>query len=278
MPDIRLGLIGDTIAQSKAPFLHRLAGRQCGLSVSYDLLVPREQGLDFDALFDRCATAGYRGVNITYPYKESAASRVTIKDPAVRAIAAVNTVVFERDGPVGHNTDHSGFVAAYHETFGTAAPSAICLVGAGGVGKAIAFALLELGAEEIRIVERDLGKAQRLAESIRFAKPKCQVSVSGSVEDGTTGAQGLINCTPVGMVGHDGTPIAKELMTAARWAFDAVYTPVKTQFLRDASAAGLTVMSGYELFFHQGLDAFRLFCGQEIDQAALRAGLRRAAT
>ena len=65
-------------------------------------------------------------------------------------------------------------------------------------------------------------------------------------------------------------------MAGAEWAFDAVYTPytpAETQFLSDAAAEGLAVVSGFELFFHQGVDAWALFSGRPIDPAALRAAL-----
>ena len=105
-PDsIRLGLIGDNIAASQSPRLHRLAGAQNGRRVVYDSLVPPALGRDFDTLFAEVARGGYRGVNVTYPYKERAAGKVTIDDPLVRAIGAVNTVVFDAGGPHGHNTD-----------------------------------------------------------------------------------------------------------------------------------------------------------------------------
>mgnify|MGYP000692692727 CR=1 FL=1 len=86
-----------------------------------------------------------------------------------------------------------------------------------------------------------------------------------------------MNCTPVGMVGSEGTPLPVERMAGARWAFDAVYTPVDTQFLGDAAARGLKIMSGYELFFHQGIDGWKIFSGQAPDSETLRAGLQALA-
>jgi len=277
MVDVRLGLIGDNISRSQSPRLHRLAGKLCGLDVTYDRLIPGDMGLSFDAVFEHCAREGYRGINITYPYKEKAIAKARIDDPLVRAIGAVNTVLFEPDGPKGFNTDYSGFVAGYREVFCETAPGPVCMVGAGGGGKAIAFGLVALGIEELRVVERDIPKAQGLARSLRAARPGLRVAVTGSTAEAVAGAHGLVNSTPVGMVGHDGTPIDTNLMRGAAWAFDAVYTPVDTQFLRDAEAAGLKVMSGYRLFFHQGVEAFRLFCGLEVDQSALRSGLMREA-
>jgi shikimate dehydrogenase len=96
------------------------------------------------------------------------------------------------------------------------------------------------------------------------------VEVCGTVSEAARGADGLINCTPLGMAGHPGTAVPAALMVGKTWAFDAVYTPVETAFLKAARTAGLAVMSGYELYFHQGVDAFRLFTGRSVDQAALR--------
>ncbi|MEQ9642171.1 MAG: shikimate dehydrogenase [Alphaproteobacteria bacterium] len=269
MSEIRLGLIGDNIRDSSAPDLHRLGGQMAGMSVSYDLLVPAERGEDFDATFRHAAEAGYRGINITLPYKERVVAKLAIDEPLVRTLAAVNTVLFEPDGPRGFNTDFSGFVAAYRNTFDGDAPGAVCQIGAGGVGKAVAFGLVELGLEELRLVDLDQPKAEALAAVLRRTRPGLRIEVA------TTPAQadGIVNCTPVGMVGYGGTPVDPALLRNARWVFDAVYTPLRTPLLNDAAAAGLKVLSGYELFFYQGLHAFEIFCGCALDEAAMRAAL-----
>lgn len=78
-----------------------------------DLLVPREQGLDFDVPLDSLPFRGYRGVSVTYPYKEKAAAKVIVQDELIRAMRALIAVVFAPDGPRGFNTDFMGFIAAY---------------------------------------------------------------------------------------------------------------------------------------------------------------------
>ena len=274
--DLQLGLIGDNIAQSRAPVLHRLAGGQSGVSVRYDRLVPVELGEEFDTVFDRCAGRGYRGVNVTYPYKERAAGKVRITDPLVRAIGAVNTVLFEADGPVGFNTDHSGFVAAYRGVRGDVGPGAVCLIGTGGVGRAMAFGLLALGAAEIRLVDVDMAKAEALARDLRGVHGAPPVAVLADVGAAASGVAGVLNATPVGMVGYGGTPLPGAAMAGAVWAFDAVYTPVDTEFLQDAAAAGLEIISGYELFFYQGVHAWAHFAGLPLDEGRLRADLLAA--
>jgi len=272
-PDLLLGLIGDNIASSSAPRLHRLAGAQNGISVRYDRLVPAQMNAPFDALFADCPARGYRGINVTYPYKERAAKKVRIDDPLVAAIGAVNTVLFEPNGPRGMNTDYSGFIAAYRAVRGEAPPGVCCLIGTGGVGRALAFGLLDLGAPEIRLVDREPGKAEALAADLAAARAETRVVVEPSCADAARGAQGLLNGTPVGMVGIGGTPLPRAAMAGALWAFDAVYTPANTGFLTDASAEGLTVISGYELFFYQGVHAWAQFSGLPLDEARLRADL-----
>ncbi|WP_417211134.1 shikimate dehydrogenase family protein [Antarctobacter sp.] len=272
-PDLKLGLIGDNIGRSRSPLLHRLVGRQNDMVVQYDRLIPKDMGEDFDTVFAQCVGRGYRGINVTYPYKERAASKVTVDDPLVRAIGAVNTVLFEADGPKGQNTDYTGFMAAYRGVRGDAAPGVCCLIGTGGVGRALAFALVALKAEEIRLVDRDAAKAEALAAELDALGQGVRVVAISDAEEAAKGAEGLLNGTPVGMVGYGGTPLPAAAMAGAGWAFDAVYTPVDTQFLTDAAAAGATILSGYELFFYQGVHAWAHFAGRPLDEPALRAAL-----
>lgn len=273
MDVIRLGLIGDNIAASQAPRLHRLAGRLIGRAATYDRLVPRERGETFDEVFEAARRGGYRGLNITYPYKERATRLVTIADPLVAAMGAVNTVVFEGGDAKGYNTDYSGFVAALRAGLQGDAPGRVLVIGAGGVGRAIAFGLVALRASGLVVVDQDAAKAEALAAAVAGVAPGMPIEIGTDARRFAPQADGLVNATPVGMVGFGGTPLEATFMGGARWAFDAVYTPVETPFLVDARAAGLTVVSGYELFFGQGLDAVEIFHGRAVDAAALRAAL-----
>ena len=273
---LRLGLIGDNIKRSKSPLLHQLAGRLCGIDIRYDPLIPADLGLDFDAVFERCRTAGYRGINITYPYKERVFTALEVKDPRIRAIGACNTVLFDTDRPRGANTDFTGFVAAFRESLPGTVPGRVAMAGAGGVGKAIAFALGELKAAALSIFDTDAARATALAEALRAAAPQMDVAVAQTIDEATEDADGIVNCTPLGMAGIPGTAVPAALMPNAGWAFDAVYTPVETQFLQDAERRGLATISGYELFFHQGVDAFHAFTGERVDTIALRKALRES--
>jgi shikimate dehydrogenase len=271
---VRLGLIGDNIAQSKSPLLHRTAGALTGLDVTYDRLIPSDMGLSFDEVFAQARMSGFHGINITYPYKEVVTSKVTVLDPFVRGIGAVNTVVFDADGPKGFNTDYSGFISAYRLVRGKRPPGVVCLIGAGGVGKAVAFGLIGLGAQAIHCVDLDPFKAAGLADALAALGSQTRIEVFGNAVAAVDCADGIINCTPLGMVGVGGSPLPAYAMQGAMWVFDAVYTPVDTQFLGDAQRAGLTVISGYELFIGQGVDAWKIFTGTKVDLTALRDAIQ----
>lgn len=270
---IKLGLIGDNIAASSSPALHRIAGRLAGCHVTYDLLRPADRGASFAEVLAWAETTGYRGVNVTYPYKEQVVAYLDIADPAVRAIGACNTVLFGSSRPVGWNTDYSGFMAAYRNGFGEQPPGRVAMAGTGGVGRAIAFALCQLGASELRLFDIDGAKSKSLAEALRAMPLATRVTTAGSIEEAAWSADGLVNSTPIGMVGIGGCPFPLTAIAGRRWAFDAVYTPVDTPLMVAAAAAGLTLLSGYELFFYQGVDAFRHFTGKDVPENQLRAAL-----
>jgi len=271
--EIKLGLIGVGIGKSRAPELHRLAGRLCELAVTYDLIEP-PVGVPyaFDEALQACRGQGYRGVNVTYPFKEQAAAAVQAASDQVRRLGAVNTVRFDDPQPRGFNTDYTGFRRAFSSRFAGRSPAAVAIVGAGGVGRAIAFALLDLHAREIRLFDHDAHKSAAVATALR-EQTKTRVLVCRSLEEATRGAEGLVNATPLGMHQHPGTPIPSDLIDAQSWAFDAIYTPTDTRFLLDCAAAGLEVLYGHELFFYQGVDAFEIFTGVAVDEARLREGL-----
>ena len=255
---LRLGLIGGPhIAASRAPELHRACGALAGVALRYDLLPSRglAEGLA------RARAEGMAGVNVTLPFKEEAARLV----PGAERIGAANTLLL---GPVprAFNTDHTGFLAAWRARFGAAAPGRAVVLGAGGVGRAVAFALADLGGG-VAAVDRDARRAEALA-----------AAVGGRAADlrALEGADGVANCTPLGMAGHPGSPVPEGRFPRADWAFEAVYTPPRTPFLAQAEAAGAEVLTGFELFLHQGLDAFAILAGRPAPEArAVAARLAR---
>jgi len=273
MRQVRLGLIGDKIARSRSSELHRLAGALCGLDVTYDLLIPPERGESFRQIFDHCRHGGYRGLNITYPYKEAVVPLLAPLGPDLAPLGACNTVTFGEGAPQGANTDCSGFASAFRNAFPGTPPGIVAMAGTGGVGKAIAFALAALGARELRLCDTDRAKAEALAAALAPVAGAMAIVTAPDMLAAADGADGLINATPLGMDGI-GNAMPDAVLAGRRWAFDAVYTPEDTPFVIAARARGLAILSGFDLFLFQGVDAFRIFTGHDVDVGELRRLLR----
>jgi len=197
-------------------------------------------------------------LNITYPCKQSVIPLLDQLSDEARAIGAVNTVVVRDGRLIGYNTDTTGFGRAITELVREPAQSRVAVIGAGGVGKAIAFALAQTGVGEIRIFDTDAAKAAHLAGQIGNHG---NASVAGSVEEAMRGVTGVVNGSPVGMLPNRGTPVPDALLHGNMWVADAVYTPLWTPLLNAAKAKGAEVMTGRELAIYQAADAFELFTG-----------------
>jgi shikimate dehydrogenase len=252
-----LGLIGSPIMSSAAPAMHQAAAEALGLSAHYRLIdVPGADQARLKAMLDGVRLLGFSGVNVTFPYKETVVSLLDALSPNAAAIGTVNTVVV-RDGKLtGHNTDSTGFAAAFDAVLGSPGEKPVALIGAGGVGRAIAFALAELGARSLHIFDSDTAKANALATRL---EARMAVRVCRDVARALDGAGGVINGTPIGMLPNRDSPVSLELLHAGLFVADAVYTPLWTPLLQAARAKGCRVMTGRELCIYQAAEAFRLF-------------------
>jgi shikimate dehydrogenase len=249
-----------------SPVLHTVCALSVEGNASYDLLIPAEQGRSFAQVLDHCAKAGFHGVNVTYPYKEEAAAVVAAGDPVVTAMGTCNTVRFTAEGPRAFNTDCSGFVAAFRARFYTLAPGRVLVLGTGGVGRAVVFGLARLGAVEILLHDTDLSKVVSLAGALRRQFPAVSVrAAEAALLADLTGLDGVVNCTPLGMVGRPGSALPKGAKGSPVWTFDAVYTPDRTEFRAQVEAMGAQSLSGHDLYFHQGVQAFEIFTGVKPD-------------
>jgi shikimate dehydrogenase len=253
------GLIGSPIAHSASPAMHEHAAAALGVRCFYQLIEVAGAGrAQLRALLDGVQNLGFAGVNITFPYKEAVIELLDELSPGAATIGAVNTVVVRDQRLIGHNTDTTGFARAVSGLVTGSGHGPVALIGAGGVGKAIGFALADLGVSEIRIFETDRGKAEQLAALL---KRHPGVRIADSVEDALRGAVGVVNGTPVGMLPNRGTPVPEPLLRRDLWVADAVYSPLWTPLLTSAKAKGAQVMTGRDLAIYQAADAFELFTG-----------------
>lgn len=253
------GLIGAPIAHSASPAMHERAAEALGAHCHYQLIeVAGASSEELRRLLDGVRRLGFAGVNVTFPYKEMVVSLLDELSPGAGAIGAVNTVVVRDSRLIGYNTDTTGFGRAITELVREPGQSRVAVIGAGGVGKAIAFALAQTGVGEISIFDTDAAKAAHLAGQI---DNHGNAKVAASVEDAMCGVTGVVNASPVGMLPNRGTPVPDALLHGNIWVADAVYTPLWTPLLNAAKARGARVMTGRELAIYQAADAFELFTG-----------------
>lgn len=266
---VLLGLIGSPIKSSASPAMHEAAAAAAGFMAFYHLIdVPGADREGLRLMLEGVRRLGFAGVNVTFPYKEAVIPLLDDLSPAAASIGAVNTIVVSDGRLTGHNTDSTGFEHSLAEMIPDAHSRPVALIGAGGVGKAIAFALVRLGVPEIRIVERDAAKAEALQASL---PAHAQARICASVEEAAAGAGGVVNGTPVGMLPNRETPVPLSLLKSDMWVADAVYTPLWTPLLVGAKQRGCRVMTGRELAIFQALEAFRLFTGVNAPRESMSA-------
>ncbi len=258
---ILTGLIGAPIKHSATPTAHEAAAGALGLLCHYHLIeIAGADSAKLRSILDSVRLIGFAGVNVTFPYKEAVIPLLDDLSADARAMGAVNTVVIKDGKLTGYNTDATGFSRAAAPLVESSARGPVAIVGAGGVGKACAFALASLGVEDIRLFDTDPARTAALKTSIG---DRATITIAPSVADALQGAVGLINGTPIGMLPNRDSPVSADLLHAGLWVADAVYSPLWTPLLLAAKEKGARTMTGRDLAIYQGVDAFKLFTGRD---------------
>ena len=272
-----LGLIGDGISASRTPRMHEIEGAAHSIPTIYrtvDIAEPRLAGATLDELLNAAIRLGFDGLNITHPFKQQVIDFLDDVDPVARRIDSVNTVVIDRQGrTTGHNTDVTGFAAGFRAGLAGAATEAVVQIGAGGAGRAVGFALAELGVGELVIADTDVDRAQGLAADIGAVSSvgtRARAIGPEELEAAAASANGIVNATPMGMKAYPGTPIDTTAFGADTWVADVVYFPLETQLLAEARAKGCRTLDGSGMAVNQAIDAFELFSGQSADPERMR--------
>jgi shikimate dehydrogenase len=266
------GLIGRAIQESLTPGMHEAEGRRLGLAYDYRLLDFDRLGLDdaaLGAVLQLAGERGFAGLNVTHPFKQAVLPLLDALWPDAEAIGAVNTVVFQAGRAIGHNTDCWGFAESFRRGMAGAGLDRVVLVGAGGAGLAVARALVDLGAREVMVFDREAPRAQRLAQRLQgggttfIARPLDRLAAA------LAGAEGLINATPAGMRKYPGLPVPAEALHGALWVADIVYFPLRTALVEAAAARGCRTLTGRGMAVFQAVRAFALFTGRAPDAEAM---------
>jgi shikimate dehydrogenase len=267
-PAVLAGLIGKGIGASRSPALHEAEGAQQGLRLVYQLVDLDVLGVGPEALPDLLTAAqrmGFAGLNITFPCKQAVIPHLDALSPDAAALGAVNTVVLRDGRRVGHNTDCSGFAEGFRRGLPDAPRGCVVQLGAGGAGAAVAHALLSEGTGRLLVADTDLARAEDLAAALRTRFGAGRAAPAGDLGSAVAQADGLVNCTPVGMTKLPGLPLSAALLHPRLWVADIVYFPLETELLRTARALGCRTLDGGGMAVFQAVGAFRLFTGREPD-------------
>jgi shikimate dehydrogenase len=257
------GLLGNPVSHSLSPPMHEAAYRELGMDARYVTFEPQRENLE--TAIEGAQALGINGLNVTIPFKQDVLG-LCEPDELARRIGAVNTV--DLSGPLtGHNTDAVGVTRALSHHDVSLAGRAV-VVGAGGAGRAAAFALADEGMD-IAIANRTVERAHELATEIDGAGGHGL----GELDSLVAGADVLVNATSVGM-DSDRSPVPGAALHGDLAVLDAVYSPVETKLLREAAAAGATTVDGAWMLLYQGVGAFERWTGREAPVEAMNEALR----
>lgn len=278
-PDgITIGLVGRGIGASLSPLMHEQEGARQGLDYRYHLIDFDRLDLDDSHLPLMLAEArglGFAGLNITYPFKQAILPLLDDLAPDAAAIGAINTVVFNDRRTIGHNTDCWGFAESFRRELPDVARGRVLQIGSGGAGAAVSQALLQCGVERLDIYDTDATRAEATAARLRRLRG-ADVHAVADVAAAATGADGIVNATPVGMIRHPGLPIDQALIEKRHWVADVIYFPLETELVCQSRARGCRVMPGGGMAVYQAVRAFELFTGLQPDAPAMAATFRAA--
>ncbi|MEM6783385.1 MAG: shikimate dehydrogenase [Bacteroidota bacterium] len=264
-------LLGDPVAHSRSPAIHNAAFRALGIDAVY--LASRVAPDDLGDAVAGLRALGVLGANVTIPHKQAILPHLDALTPVAEAIGAVNTVVPQPDGTLlGTNTDAAGFFEPLRPHTRQLNGAEAVVFGAGGAARAVVYALLtEVRLARLTLVARAPAKATALADDFAQLDPRRLLAVLSN-DDASAAVQGatlLVNATPLGMHGayeaETPWPHAADFH-AGQIAYDLVYTPAETRFLREAAARGATPLGGMAMLIGQAAEAFRLWTGRTMPE------------
>ncbi|MBF9035946.1 shikimate dehydrogenase [Rhodobacterales bacterium HKCCE2091] len=267
------GVIGDPIAHSKSPALHGHWLRRYGIEGYYVPLHVTHENLP--KVLKTLPKMGFKGVNVTIPHKEQALSLADSVTDRAALIGAANTLTYTSSGTMqADNTDGVGFIANIRQAVPdwVAGTGPAMVLGAGGASRAILSALLSEGAPRVILANRTRARAEALREKLGA---RVELLDWHRIADALSEVHTVVNTTSLGMTGSQPLHIDLSRVRPGTVAADLVYTPLMTDFLLNAEAAGCRVVDGLGMLLHQAAPGFERWFGkrpvvdEELRQAVL---------
>lgn len=268
-----VGLIGEPVEHSFSPPMHNEAFKTLGLDYVY---VPfNVSPNNLKSAIEGANSLNIQGLNVTIPHKINVINYLNELDPIAELIGAVNTIDFKN--LKGYNTDGIGCIRAIEEVTKIKDKN-IVVAGAGGAARAIVFYLAKYGAEEVNILNRNLKKAENLANDLLASNLISNVNSSdiSEISKFISDADILIDTTPIGMHPNvSDEPIVKAADIHEELVVnDIVYNPNETVLLKEAIKANAKVVYGIKMLLYQGAESFKIWTGGEAPIDVMEAKLK----
>lgn len=268
-----VGLIGEPVEHSFSPPMHNEAFKTLGLDYVY---VPfNVSPNNLKSAIEGANSLNIQGLNVTIPHKINVINYLNELDPIAELIGAVNTIDFKNIK--GYNTDGIGCIRAIEEVTKIKDKN-IVVAGAGGAARAIVFYLAKYGAEEVNILNRNLKKAENLANDLLASNLISNVNSSdiSEISKFISDADILIDTTPIGMHPNvSDEPIVKAADIHEELVVnDIVYNPNETVLLKEAIKANAKVVYGIKMLLYQGAESFKIWTGREAPVDVMEAKLK----
>ncbi|CAI3922535.1 Shikimate 5-dehydrogenase (AroE) (PDB:1NPD) [Commensalibacter communis] len=248
-------VLGWPIEHSRSPLLHNFWLQRHQIDGAYIPLAVKAE--DFKDVIQTMKAAGFKGCNITIPYKEAAYQCCDIVDETAKKMGSVNTLWFTEDGKIcGTSTDGDGFVANLRDAGLILTNKKILILGAGGAARSVAYSLLQENAQ-ITVTNRTLKRAEQLVQDLS----------SGRVIDWQSWTKELgsfdllVNTTSLGMEGKEDFQFDLHNASKNLVVTDIVYVPRITPLLRAAEQKGLKTVEGLGMLLHQARLGFSKWFG-----------------
>jgi shikimate dehydrogenase len=259
------GIILHPAGHTRSPQMHNAAYRAMGVNAAYVAFDVAPEALA--AAIEGMRALGLRQLSVSIPHKVAVMDLIDEVEETAQRIGAVNTITRDGDRLVGSNTDWSGAVRALERVCRLEGKRGVVL-GAGGAARAVAFGLLESGAET-HILNRTVERAKGLAEDLG-ATGAGPLEALADLEYDV-----LVNTTSVGLRSEH-SPVPGELLRSGSVVMDAVYDPEETRLLRDAQAAGATALEGKWMLVYQAAEQLQRWTGKDAPIDVLEEAFDRA--
>lgn len=265
-----LAVIGDPIEHSISPRIQNAAWRAAGSD--HVLLACRVAPDNLAAAVRGARDLGLLGLMVTIPHKERVLDLCDELDQSARDVGAANLLHFRADGKtVGYSSDGWAAVKDLAEHNLAIRNRKIVILGAGGAARSLALTFAREGAQSIRVLNRTVERAQKIAVEVAALEVHCVADSNDSMREHLRDADLLVNATSIGMSPHvDETPLAQELLRRDLAVYDIVYNPLETRLLRESREVGATALDGLGMLIGTNIRAAQICANVDLSWDVMR--------